>query len=505
MFNWFSKKQELEKVPEKERESFWSTDITPKKSQLTQNLLAELAKVQPPRTGDYAMDDNNGNVAPFKQNYNVNPISQNLTDWYAGQTFIGHQLCGVLSQNWLIDKACSVPASDAIRKGYFVASVDGEDVPDETTALIHKYDKKYRLNWHMKQFIRKGRIFGVRIAMFKVESTDPQYYEKPFNIDGVTPGSYKGIVQIDPYWTAPLLDQEGAGNPASLHFYEPTWWLIQGKKVHRTHLVIYRYSEPIDILKPVYLYGGIPLTQLIMERVYAAEKTANEAPQLAMTKRTSIWLTDLERVFSDVSKSIGLLDWWSQMRNNYGVKLGDKDGDEFQQFDTSLADLDAVIMSQYQLVAATANMPATKLLGTSPKGFGASGEYEVESYHETLETIQDELSPMLERHHKLVLKSFGNGAEQELTINWNPLDTPTAEQLAMTNKAKAETGALLIQAGVLDSQDERNRIAKDKTSGYNELGLSENAPGLPEQNPYEEGQESETFLDEDEANPKKPA
>ena len=60
---------------------------------------------------------------------------------------------------------------------------------------------------------------------------------------------------------------------------------------------------------------------------------------------------------------------WAGLRDNYGVKVIDKDAEDLTQFDTGLADLDVTIMTQYQLVAAIAGVPATKLLGTTPKGF----------------------------------------------------------------------------------------------------------------------------------------
>ena len=63
-------------------------------------------------------------------------------------------------------------------------------------------------------------------------------------------------------------------------------------------------------------------------------------------------------------------------------------------------------MTQYQLVAAAAGVPATKLLGTSPKGFNATGEFEESSYGEELESIQQhDLSPLVNRHHLLLIRS----------------------------------------------------------------------------------------------------
>ena len=510
MFKWLKGKTEVQKEPAKPkaRKSLFSThafdilDPDAKRFKLADTLDA-IKKTQPAFYGDYAMDDSSNGVANFKMYANgMNSVSDAVIGWYASQGFIGAQLCGILAQNWLINKACAMPADDAIRKGYNVVTVDGDELDPEAVKIIKAYDKAYKLNFNMREFIRKGRIFGIRVAMFKVISTDKDYYEKPFNIDGVTAGSYKGIVQVDPYWTAPMLDGASASQPDTLHFYEPTWWIINGKKVHRSHLIIFRHAEPVDVLKPQYIYGGVPLTQQIMERVYAAERTSNEAPQLAMSKRTTIWLTDMEAVMSDTNAAIGRLQQWAAYRDNYGVKLGDKEGDEFQQFDTSLADFDSLIMTQYQLVAAIAGVPATKLLGTSPKGFNATGEYEEASYHEMLESIQtNDLTPFAERHHALVIKSFVEPQlkmkiDCETTLNWLPLDTPTAEELAATNLAKAQAGQVLIGSGAISSEDERQRVATDKQSGYNEIGIIE------DQNPEGEEEAEEDFESvQDTANP----
>ena len=509
MFNWF-RKSEVQKEPEqpKARKSLFSThsfdefDPDNKKFKIADTFTA-LQETQPALYGEYAMDDSSNGVANFKMYANgMNSVSDAVIGWYASQGFIGAQLCGILAQNWLINKACAMPADDAIRKGYNVVTVDGDELDPEAVKIIKAYDKAFKLNFNMREFIRKGRIFGVRVAMFKVISTDKDYYEKPFNIDGVTPNSYKGIVQVDPYWTAPMLDGASASQPDTLHFYEPTWWIINGKKVHRSHLIIFRHAEPVDVLKPQYIYGGVPLTQQIMERVYAAERTSNEAPQLAMSKRTTVWLTDMEAVMSDTSAAVGRLQQWAAYRDNYGVKLGDREGDEFQQFDTSLADFDSLIMTQYQLVAAIAGVPATKLLGTSPKGFNATGEYEEASYHEMLESIQsNDLTPFAERHHQLVIKSFVEPQlkikmDLETTLNWLPLDTPTAEELAATNLAKAQAGQVLIGSGAISSEDERQRVATDKQSGYNEIGI------LEDQDPEGEELAEEDFEKvQDTANP----
>ena len=478
----FKKKKEQPEVIADPKRSMFLTHVNPFDAMRNSNQAAldKMAsegfgpfKAMPAMVGDAKTKqigtmDNQLNTK--SQNQGGSPIPDQQVFWYASQSFIGYQICAMMSQNWLVKKCCSMPAKDAVRKGYEISGNDGTKVTSEMIDAIRKYDVEYRINYNLMQLVDLGRVFGIRIAMFIVDSDDANYYYKPYNPDGVKPGSYKGISQIDPYWISPQLDSEAAGAPASIHFYEPTWWNIAGRLVHRTHLVIFRTEEVPDILKPTYIYAGVSIPQKIYDRVYAAERTANEAPLLALTKRTDVINIDLaegEAKFPEMNKRI---QTWVYNRDNYGIKtLGLEES--MQQFDTSLADLDAVIMTQYQLVAAAANVPAVKLLGTAPKGFNSTGEFEEANYHEELESIQThDLTPLLNRHHELLIRSriCGEfGVEPfEVSVTWTPLDALTEKEQAEINKIKAETGYTLSQSGAIDGFDERERIISDPNSGY---------------------------------------
>lgn len=452
---------------------FSTTSLAPAQSVLD-DLRGRLAASLPKLTEDGAAMDAGNGLAAKLTNVATVPIPEALFSWYGAQTFIGYQMCAILAQHWLIDKACAMPARDAIRTGFSISLDDAPDDAkrDDALTAIHKASKRYDINRQMQEWVRMGRVFGIRIALFQVDSTDPNYYERPFNPDSVTPGSFKGVSQVDPYWCTPELNAPAVTDPASRTFYEPTWWVIAGKRYHRSHLCIFRTAEPADILKPMYLYGGVPVPQRIMERVYAAERTANEAPQLAMTKRLTVWNTNVAEVLANEEKFAEHMANFIALRDNFGLKINDTE-DTMQQFETSLTDLDETIMTQYQLVAAASNVPATKLLGTTPKGFNATGEYEEASYHEELETVQsNDLTKFLDHYFALLLRS---DIEPKLAIppgtmtanvEWNPLDSMTAEEEATVNKLKAERDQILVTAGAIDGNDVRNRIRVEKDSDY---------------------------------------
>ncbi len=393
-------------------------------------------------------------------------VPEALQQWYNSQGFIGYQACALIAQHWLVDKACSMAPDDAVRNGWEIKA-DGIDLDEETVKSFRELDKKVRVKENLSELARFKNIFGIRVAIFEIESEDPDYYEKPFNIDGVVEGCYKGISQVDPYWMTPLMTAASTSNPAAIDFYDPEYWVISGKKYHRSHLIICRGPQPADILKPTYIFGGIPLTQRIYERVYAAERTANEAPLLTLSKRTTAIHLDVEKAMANEGNFVKRLLFWVKNRDNYGVKVLGKD-EVMEQFDTNLSDLDSVIMNQYQLVAAIAKTPATKLLGTSPKGFNATGEFETVSYHEELESIQEhDYDPLLERHYLIANKHLGY--DVSLEIVWQPVDSIGAVQRAALNLTKAQTDEINVNLGAVSPDDVRERIKEDRHSSYNSL------------------------------------
>lgn len=445
--------------------------------QLEQRLSRDLLAAEPSAAMDSA---DFGESIKGAIEATVGGMSDAALEWYAAHSFLGFQTLGILAQHWLLLKAINVPVRDAVRHGWTLGGTGIDDIADKE---IRAGDERYRLAANLQEAGSKCRTFGIRICWLKVRPpagvTEHDFYRAPFNPDGITPGSYLGIVQVDPYWCAPVLDAKAAADPRSMHFYEPTWWQINGMAVHRTHLVVLRGDDVADVLKPAYLYSGISVVQKIWDRVRAAERCADEAPQLLATKRLNVQKTDIEQAVANIDGLQKRAWMQAQMRDNYGTHFIDT-GDVFEQHDTTLTDVDAVIFGQYQLVAAAANMPITKLLGTTPKGFNATGDFDEASYHEELESIQAEhLTPLLMAHYLRRRKSEGLDKLDGCRVIWPALDAPTAAELADTVLKRAQAAQALHEVGAIDGMDERQRLAKDPNSGYDGLDVAR----LPDADP----------------------
>lgn len=448
-------------------------------------LLGELTKYlsswaprPPAQIGTADDDDSDTNWNAIKSAYALSQpnIPNAMLQWFGTQTYIGSQMCAIVSQHWLVKKICLVPARDAIRHGFEIVNEVGEaELDSDILAEYAKWDKRLNLRKQMLNFAYNGRKFGIRVAFPVIDGVDDEFFEKPFNPDSIRPGSFKGWIMRDPYWMSPILSAEAAADMASPDFYEPTYWQLGKRRYHRSHLVIFRTEQPDDILKPTYLYGGIPVPQAIMEHVYAAERTAFEAPLLALTKRLyTLKVQDVESLMLNKDKFDQAMQFQLGTQDNFGVRIAGTD-DEIGQLDTALTDLADVIEGQFAIACAAGDAPVNKIMGTTASGMSNEGGYDQESYRQTLESMQEhDITPLVERHHLLVklsyvIPKFGKRGAANTTIAWNPLDAPTAKEHAEINKLNAETDLVLLQTGAISDADINERLRNNPDSGYSSI------------------------------------
>jgi hypothetical protein len=395
---------------------------------------------------------------------------QVLSYFVASSSFIGYYAMAVVAQNWLVQICCSSAAEDAMRKGYELIKSDGDELERAEKRKIAKLDKKYHLDQNMIEGETFKNVFGIRHILFK--HTDPNFdYEEPFNADSFKGGKYAGISQIDPYWVTPVLDDVDITDPTAINYYEPTFWMVNGKRYHKSHFVIL-VGEPVaDYLKPTYRYGGIGMAQKVYERVYAGERTANEIPQLTMTKRMNVRKTDLKKAQANKAQFIENLNAAAEFRDNYGTQVIGTD-EESTQLETSLADLDNAMWANYHLVAAIARRPVSKIFGTGHGGF-STGETDEDYDIAMLQTLQSgNLEDIAFAHYeRLMMSEFGK--DMDLDIIWNPLKIMSDKELADVNYLKAQTAQIEWTIGAIGDVDERERLSKDKNSGYSGVEVVE--------------------------------
>lgn len=435
----------------------------------------------------YAMDSNDYGFCKDGLVTSYGRSDDRIFTYYAQHGFLGWQICAIIAQHWLVNLAISVPVDDAIRPGWKI-TINSDDEKgesqEEQDAGADLYDitsRKYHTADKARQLLKRARIFGVGYALICFDGVN---YEEPYNKDGIKPGSFRGVSIIEPYWITPQWMNNALNDPASPNFYEPEFYYVQGLgKVHKSHIIKVVHDEVADILKPSYYFGGVPLTQQIYERIYAAERVANEAPLLALTKRLLVVPTNL-RALAEKPQIMGkLINMLVNGRDNQGIYFTEEgEKSAVHQVDTSLSDFDQLILTQYQLVACVAKMPAHKLLKTDPKGLNNNGGYTLKDYAQELMSLQEnKLRPFVERVNEATLYSdMPELKGAKMVTTFEPVDAPTELEKAQTEQVKVNSDVALVQSGILAPEEVRDILRNDKDSKY--AGIAEEMPAqeMPE-------------------------
>ncbi len=395
---------------------------------------------------------------------------------FFSHSFIGWQACALLTQNAYIKKACEIPARDAIAVDYRLHYTNGDDNnentdKDEEEQVLQELKQLSDRKMKIKNICRDANIYKkvygqiLLVPTFNVEID----MSKPFDLKKIPKGSYTGMQIIQPFWVQYQMGVEQLSRPDRAGFYEPEYYTIPNKaKIHKSWVIKLVNGICPDILRPVYYYGGIPLTQQIYERVFCAEKTANEAPKLALTKRLLIIDGDVNNLTANPDEAYETMQTVATMRDNMGFMVKNPDS-SVSQIDTSLADFDALIMSQFQLVAAIAEMPVTKLMKTQLKGLANTGDYETKDYTQALKEIQEnDYNTILLRHYQ-ILSMSEHGKDLNIDIVWDEIDTPTALEQAQIEQTQAQTDATYVGAGIIDQTEVRTMLRSNDDSRFNNL------------------------------------
>ena len=422
-------------------------------------------------------------IAMLTDPLNRFPINPRVLKHFQSRMWITFSANAIIATHEVVNLACSIPGQDAIAHGYKVICASDDHQQTEEARENHDANEvrfhhqlkiaadKMGMNETCAKLNYYKKVYGVGIAIPRVKFKEdalspsdssgatPYSYADPYNPDMIEPGSYKGFAVVDPIWITYDFNTEEFLDPISPTFQVPTWINTHNRRIHHTWAIRVLNSEVPDILKPSYYYSGLSLTQMLYERVWCADKLANEAPLLAMTKRLLIADGNLEQMIGDPRHTNIFLKAINYFRDNFSIFVK-KPSMNVTQLDTSLADLAPLTSYQYQLVSAIAQIPVTKLFKNVPTGLQSTGEYEWNDYAQTIQAIQfKDYTPLLRKHFELYCASFyPERKDLKLDIEWNPIDMPKEkDQIQMASQLGQTVGSLCSQ-GILKIGEGRNML-----------------------------------------------
>ncbi len=292
-------------------------------------------------------------------------------------------------------------------------------------------------------------------------NTDDTDLSLPLYLNERTASTNKitGLTVIEPWQAAPV--QVNSFNPLIENYMEPDLWWVLGASstVHKTRLIpVVFYSVP-DLIKPLYNYLGLPLSFYMKNYVSNADTVRQSISDLVLRFRTKIIKTTAQKIADPQTQA--RVKYMNATSNNLATLLLAKD-EEWIETVTSLTGMDNLLSQMYELMtASTRGIPVTKLLGLSPRGFNATGEYDENNFYDVIDGYaKSTVVPLMEQLAEYIL-CFKAGILSEPKYEFNPRKQIRPKEQAEINNLKADYISKLIMSGVIAGKDAIKAISED--------------------------------------------
>ena len=339
--------------------------------------------------------------------------------------------------------------------------------------------------------------------------------------------SLRALKLIEPITTYPAM--YNSSWPLKSDYYVPRSWWVYGEQVHSDRLLTF-VSRPLpDLLKPVFNFSGMSLSQLAEPYVNYWLSTRDSVGKLLRNFSTSVLKTNMEGVlqgdnydnfmkraalFNLLRDNQGLMlldmagsddvesrlvdrqggQWrvrqgpfkrrslppvsrpnWTLLVQglDQGLMLLDMETEDFAKHETSLAGLDKLQAQAQEHMAAVAKTPLVILLGITPTGLNGSDEQGLRIFYDYVADMQENIfRHNLDRLIKVIMLSKFGEVFDDITFEFVSLMSMTEKERALIHRSDAEEAQALIQMGVVSPQETRAKIAADPDSGWTNLDVA---------------------------------
>ena len=416
-----------------------------------------LSEIAPIRTFDNMPADVAGlayrNFSSW-QNYAASIGVNNSLQQYSHHILnrLSYQECANLATDSMISKAIDVITREIFKSGgkWISAHLDIENFEMVLNSL--DFYNKIRLA------VQRALEYG---GAFIYINTDDTNLSLPLYINEKTSKKNKitGLTVIEPWQAAPV--QVNTFNPLKNNYMQPDLWWVLGASstVHKTRLIpIVFYSVP-DLIKPLYNYLGLPLSFYMKNYVSNADTVRQSISDLVLRFRTKIIKTTAQKIADPQTQA--RVKYMNATSNNLATLLLAKD-EEWIETVTSLSGMDNLLSQMYELMtASTRGIPVTKLLGLSPRGFNATGEYDENNFYDVIDGYASSVViPAMEKAAEYVL-CFKTGILDEPKYEFNPRKQIKQKEQTEINNLKADYISKLIMSGVITGKDAIRAISED--------------------------------------------
>lgn len=384
-------------------------------------------------------------VGKAKRDHNTFQYS-NFNDW---QT-----LDAAFQDNWLARAIVEYPAEDMCREWRTIKCDDADTIRAEEDRLLLPVMTQDAITW--------ARLYGgAGILMLT-----GQDLTKPLDVNRIRKGDLKRLIVLD-RWDMQV-GTLNTWNVLANNYLLPEFYTLVGgaQQIHWSHFARFEGAKLPRRQKQMTQGWGDSYLRKCIEDVMDCVAAKNGIAEL------------MQEANIDVIKREGLSDELAsgeeaQVRKRYElfsmmksvINMALLDGDETLDRQTlSLSGVAPIIEQLMTWISGAADIPVTRLFGTSAKGMNATGEGDMRNYYDSLRSKQlTQVDPGMRTLDEVLVRSALGYWPDDFNYVWNPLQQMNELQAAQAAQARMTTDQGYLDAGVVTvSQVQRNLQANEQ-------------------------------------------
>lgn len=383
----------------------------------------------------------------------------------------------------IVDK----PVDLALSKGFTIENEKGEE--------LQKVWKKLKINSILKKFLKLGRLYGGAMMHFSVEGSGQ--LEEPLNIKK---SKAINFIRVNDRYEVSVDPSDIETDPDNDNFLKPKFYTvtprlcgistIKNYKVHYTKCIIDNGAfTPPRCVNELHqgVWGDSSLQCLIdaLENLKQSYLSSNKMLKSAI--QTIMQIKNLQQMLMR-GKNSGIKERLQAIQDGIDIDniiLMDFD-EKFQKVSANFSGSKDIIEQNAIALASQADFPVTLLLGRSPAGENATGEYDKKNEISFIQSYQkDKIYNALNTINNLI---FSCSSYNVNTINnedpefkWNPVETILTKEFSEIYKNTSEGDENYFNInGALTRQELRdNRWKKGEFSIETKLNSEYDNKELP--------------------------
>lgn len=353
--------------------------------------------------------------------------------------------------DWIAGKAVDIVAEDATREWRSWQAADGQ------IQLIEEVEKSLSVQQKVNEGLIRARLYGGGGLLIGI-GDDPT---KELNPDSVPKG---GLKYLHVFSRHELAAGQKVTDINSPWFGLPSYYTVNtasqtgdvtpGTQIHPSRVVRFVGRDVPDRSLLVDGAWGDSVLQSVQDAITnAASSSAGIASLIQEAKIDVVRIPGFMEGMADPDYRTILTERFevaNMTKSLVSTLVLDKE-EEWQRITTNFAGLPDILKLYLLITCAAVDIPATRFLGQSAVGLGATGEGDQRNYYDNVGSKQkNDITPALKILDEVIIRSALGSRPKEVHYSWVPLWQMDAVQKSTIAKAKADTTKVYYDMGVFE-------------------------------------------------------